>query len=74
MPNILLPTYFHCSFSKEQNEHLAIATAFERALNGELRDYDVILALPLACFGTLDMSPVLSGPQVSICKMRGSGL
>lgn len=74
MPNILFPTCFHCSFSKEQNEHLAIATAFERALNSELRDYDVILALPLACLGTLDMSPVLSGPQVSICKMRGSGL
>lgn len=30
-------------------------------------DFDVVLALSLACFRTLDISVELCGPQVSIC-------
>lgn len=68
--NILLPTFFHFCPSKEQHDNFAIATAVERALNWESEEQDMVLALPLARFRTLDMSPEL-WPQVSICKMRG---
>lgn len=65
---LLLPFYFHFSLSNEPRENRALSYTPIRLWNWEFGDHDVVWVLLLACFRTVDVSPELSGHQVSIVE------
>lgn len=69
--NILLLVFFHCSLSNEPRENGALSYTAIRLLNWEFGDHDVVWALQLTCFRTVDVSPDSLGIRSPFVKCEG---